>query len=52
MEKVLNLIESLRPRVVPSSKDLKKLINLLTQFMTDNHFKVVLKANDTIKQIL
>jgi len=52
MEKILSLIENLGPRVIPSTKDMKKLISLITTFMTDNHFKVVLKSNDTIKQIL
>ena len=52
MEKILSLIESLRPRIVPSSKDMKRLLALLASFMTDNHFKVVLKANETVKQML
>lgn len=49
MEKILSLIENLGPRVIPSTKDMKKLISLITTFMTDYHFKVVLKSNDTIK---
>ena len=49
MEKVEEIVSRLVKNLFPNPKDLKLLIELLALYMSDKHFKVVSKSNETIR---
>jgi hypothetical protein len=52
IEKMQEVLRCLKPGLLPSGGQLKKLISYITLYMQDSHYKVVLKANDCIQDLL